>query len=151
MQRYVSDKTVVLFILLLTCFPCTAQETVPAVQPCRYELRLNLNEYSVFSSAAVLGLNHYGGELSFDLKMTKEGENIVWTVMFEDEKFLDLMKQRVAEKAVDLLSAVSDFGNLDKNSQIALQTVASLYAKINEAKNHPVADEKKFVPANQRD
>jgi hypothetical protein len=128
------------------CFPCIAQENVPDSQPCQYELRLNLNEYSVFSSAAVLGLNQYGGEISFDLKMAKEGENIVWTVMFEDEKFLDLMKQRVAEKAVDLLSAVSDFGNPDKNSQIALQTVASLYAKINEARNHPASDEKKIIP-----
>jgi len=119
---------------------------VSASQPCGYELRLNLNEYSVLSSAAVLGLNQYGGEISLNLKMTKEGENIVWTIRFEDEKMLDLMKQRVAEKAIDLLSAVSDFGNLDKNSQIALQTAASLYAKINDAGSHPATDEKKMIP-----
>jgi hypothetical protein len=146
MKRYVCKIIFVLFISVLMSFPCAAQESPTVSQPCQYELRLNLNEYSVFSSAAVLGLNQYGGEISFDLKMTKEGENILWILRFQDEKLLDLMKQRVAEKAVDLLSAVSDFGNLDKNSQIALQTVASLYAKINDARNHPMADEKEVIP-----
>jgi len=146
MKRYACKIIFDLFITVLICSPCAAQESLPASQPCQYELRLNLNEYSVFSSAAVLGLNQYGGEICFDLKMTKEGENILWILVFQDEKLLDLMKQRVAEKAVDLLSAIPDFGNLDKNSQIALQTVASLYAKINDAMNHPMADEKKIIP-----
>ncbi len=91
-------------------------------------------------------MNQYGGEISFHLKMTKEGENIVWTIKLEDEKMLGVMRQWLAEKAVDLLSAVSDFGNLDKNSQIALQTAASLYAKINDARLHPAADEKEIIP-----
>jgi len=146
MKRCICKTIFVLLVAVLMCFPCAAEENVSASQPCGYELRLNLNEYSVLSSAAVLGLGRYGGEISLNLKMTKEGENIVWTIRFEDEKMLDLMKQRVAEKAIDLLSAVSDFGNLDKNSQIALQTAASLYAKINDAESHPVTDEKKIIP-----
>ncbi|MCP4112934.1 MAG: hypothetical protein GY749_46645 [Desulfobacteraceae bacterium] len=103
-----------------------------------------MNEYSIFNDASAAGLKKYGGTIGFDLKIAKTGDNIFWTVTVHNAKLLRLLKYWVAEKSIDLLASISDFGNLDEKSQIALKMVRSLAVKIEAAQNQPIWDEITF-------
>jgi len=105
----------------------------------RYELKLNLNEFSILNNAIVAGLNKYGGDAEFKLKMAKEENEIFWTLMLANTRAIEVLGYYLAEKSADLIRIIN-FDNLDANGKIALNTIKSLSAKVEYAQSNPVWD-----------
>lgn len=115
------------------------QENKLTPQNPRYELKLNLNEFSVFNSSIMGGLKKYGGGADFCLRMTKEAEEIVWTVTITNPKLIEVLGYWAAEKSAELVNSLN-VDSLDAQSKLALNTVKSLNQKIAYAKDNPVWD-----------
>lgn len=115
------------------------QENDMATPQPRYELKLNLNEFSILNSAVVAGLNKYGGDAEFKLKMTKEENEIFWMLTLSNARAVEVLSYYLAEKSADLIKTIN-FDNLDANSKIALSTIKSLTAKVDYAQRNPVWD-----------
>ena len=115
------------------------QENKLTPQSPQYELKLNLNEFSVLNSSIMGGLQKYGGGADFCLRMTKEAEEIVWTVTITDPKLIEVLTYWAAEKSAELVNSLN-VDSLDAQSKLALNTVKSLNQKIAYAKDNPVWD-----------
>lgn len=105
----------------------------------RYELKLNLNEFSVFNSSIMGGLKKYGGGADFCLRMTKEAEEIVWTVTITDPKLIEVLTYWAAEESAELLNSLN-IDSLDADGKLSLNAIKSLNEKISNAKKNPVWD-----------
>lgn len=148
MRRYCRHRLYV-FLLVLVGFSFGAArssageeekaENKLSPQRPRYELKLNLNEYSVLNSSMIDGLKKYGGGAEFSLRMAKEGEEIVWTVTITNPKLMEVLDYWTAEKSAELVKAV-DVHNLDAKSKLALATMKSLNERIAYARENPVYD-----------
>ena len=92
------------------------------------------------------GLLKYGGSGDFQLKMAKEGSNVVWNVTIDNPRLMELLGIFVGEKTIKLVQSI-DPNNLDPNQKIALDAIKSLSQKLEFAQKHPVWDSLKLSGA----
>jgi hypothetical protein len=102
-----------------------------------YALYLNLHEFSVLNAAEVEGLHKYGGSADFKVRMAIEGTNIVWSVTTDNARQIEVWGIYVGEKAVNLIRDMS-LQEVDANSRIAMQAIASLGQKLEFAQKNPI-------------
>jgi len=146
MREYCKERLFVVLIFF-TCLPLSILESSAKgeeklknkliTQDPRYELELNLNEFSVLNSSVVGGVKKYGGEAEFGLKMTKKGDEIVWTVTITNPKLIEVLGYWTAEKSAELVNSL-DINNLDATSKLALATMKSLNEKVTYAQKNPL-------------
>lgn len=105
----------------------------------RYEIKLNLKEFSVLNSAARLGVAKYGGNADFAVRLANNNNDVVWTVTITNPKLIEMWEYWMAEKTSELVNLL-DFDNLDTASKAALETVKSVNAKIAQARANPIWD-----------
>ena len=108
-----------------------------------FSFRLNLNEFSILNVSEMDGLMKYGGSGDFQLKMAKEGSNVVWNVTVDNPRLMELLGIFVGEKTMKLVQTL-DPNNLDPNQKIALEAIKSLSRKLEEAQKNPVWDSVKL-------
>jgi hypothetical protein len=108
-------------------------------KPQKFILKLNLNEFSILNVSEMDGLLKYGGSGDFQLKMAKEGSNVVWNVTVENPRLMELLGIFVGEKTMKLVQSL-DPNNLDPNQKPALKAIKSLSRKLEEAQKNPVWD-----------
>ena len=89
------------------------------------------------------GLLKYGGSGEFQLKMAKEGSNVVWNVTVDNPRLMELLGIFVGEKTMKLVQTL-DPNNLDPNQKLALEAIKSLSRKLEEAQKNPVWDSVKL-------
>lgn len=147
MRRYLKEGSCV-FLIVLIYFFCNAvqvsakeekQDNKLTPQKPRYEFKLNLNEFSLFHSAIVGGLKKYGGGTEFNLRMAKQGDEIVWAVTISNPRIIERLNYYIADKSADLVTAINA-DSLDHNSKIELKAMKSLIGKVNYGQNNPIWD-----------
>ena len=85
------------------------------------------------------GLLKYGGSGEFQLKMAKEGSNVVWNVTIDNPRLMELLGIFIGEKTMKLVQSL-DPNNLDPNQKLALEAIKSLMQKMEFAQKNPVWD-----------
>jgi hypothetical protein len=146
-KRYFEQKLYT-FLIVLICFSFNAvqasakeekQENKLTPQNPRYEFKFSLNEFSIFHSAIVGGLKKYGGGAEFNLRMAKQGDEIVWAVTISNPRIIESLNYYIADKSADLITAINA-DSLDSKSRIELKAAKSLIGKVNYGQNNPVWD-----------
>jgi len=105
----------------------------------RYEVALNLNEFSLLHSSLVAGLNRYGGGILFDMEISKAGGEIIWAIGSNNPRFIDVLEHYLAEKSTDLIESINP-DDLDDQSRITLKAMKSVVQKVNFARANPIWD-----------
>ena len=108
-----------------------------------YALKLTLNEFSILNVSQMDGLLMYGGSGDFQLKMVKEGNNVVWNVTVDNPRLMELLGIFIGEKTMKLVQSL-DPNKIDSNQRIALETIKSLSLKLEAAHKNPVWDSVKL-------
>ena len=108
-----------------------------------YVLNLNLNEFSILNVSEMDGLLKYGGSGDFQLRMAKEGNEVVWTVTISSSRLMELLAIFVGERTIKLVQAI-DASSIDANQKLALQAIKSLTQKLESAQKNPVWDSVKL-------
>lgn len=104
--------------------------------PPSFSLRFTLPEFSFLHSAAVVGVNRYGGEADFRVKLIKEGEELFTDVTLADQRLLDVWALWMAERTSSVVGD-SDLAALSAESRVALALAKSVNAKLTEARQRP--------------
>ena len=105
----------------------------------RYELTLSADEFSVLHSAALSGVNKYGGDADFRVRITRVGDDPVWLVTVTDPRLIEIWGYWMAEKTAELVGAV-DIDHLDDGARRAFHVVQLTNAKLAQAKANPIWD-----------
>lgn len=126
-----------IILLVFFCGIAFAEEAKTLSSPPRYELKLNLAEFSVLNSAAKFGIGKYGGTADFGIRLAKDGNDMVWTVTITNPRLMEVWELWMAEKTTELVNLL-DFNNLDTTSKTALDTAKSVNAKITQARANPI-------------
>ncbi len=105
----------------------------------RHELRLNLQEFSILNSSILLGINKYGGDATFAVRIAKSGNDVTYTIAIQNPKLMEIIGYWAAEKSAELLNSV-DFNNLNGKDKLSLEVTKSLNAKIKYAQENPIWD-----------
>ncbi len=133
---------VVIIALLTILLSGRASEPMASASTPRYVFKLTLSEFSILNAAEVDGLMKYGGGSSFMLTMSKEGNDVVWTVTIDNPRLMELVGIFVGEKAVKLVQGL-DLDKIDPGEKIALQAIKTLSQKLEAAQKNPVWDKVK--------
>jgi len=108
-----------------------------SLQSPRYEVHLNLVEFSILHSAAAAGVEQYGGTADFDVRLERDGEQLAWTVTIEDPRLIKVWTYWMNEKTADIVNA-TDFSELTGESEVALRTAQAVNAKLAQARANPI-------------
>jgi hypothetical protein len=108
-----------------------------------YVLKLALDEFSILNVSEMDGLLKYGGSGDFQLKMAKEGDNVVWIVTIDNPRLMELLGIFLGERTIRLVQNI-DAKNLDPNQKIALEAIKSLSQKLELAQKNPLWDSLKL-------
>jgi len=119
--------------------PTLASEGVHYSTNSHHVMKLTLNEFSVLNVSEMDGLLKYGGSGDFQLKMAKEGSNVVWNVTVDSPRLMELLGVFVGEKTIKLVQSL-DPSNIDPNQKMALEAIKSLSQKLEEAQKNPFWD-----------
>lgn len=143
-KQYLFITFTTIFIIVINVHISIAQEdgrpaNKLAPQNPRYEIKLNLNEFSFLNSALVDGLDKYSGIAEFDLKIGKEGDNVFWTLSISNAQLIDVLGIYIAEKSLSIIKTI-DIDNIDTQGKIAMRVAKSLSGKVDYAKKNPVWD-----------
>jgi hypothetical protein len=126
---------------LLTPYSLAGQETPRensmAYPRPHYALKLTLNEFSILNAAEVDGLLKYGGSGDFQLRMAKEGNEVVWTVTIDNPRMMELLGIFVGEKTLKLVQGL-DPNRIELNEKIALEAIKTLSQKLEYAQKNPL-------------
>jgi hypothetical protein len=109
----------------------------------RYEVKLDMNEFSLLNSSIVDGINKYGGTIEFDLKIAKEENETGWTVTTGNRVLIEVLGQYIAEKSIGVLKSI-DPENLNSNAKMAFKVVKSLAEKLEYTQKNPIWDIVKY-------
>lgn len=101
-----------------------------------YTLLLSLNEFSILNVSEMDGLLKYGGSGDFRLRMTKEGNEVMWTVTIDNPRLMELLGVFVGEKTIKLVQEL-DVEHLNPTHKIALGSIKSLTQKLEYARLNP--------------
>lgn len=104
--------------------------------PPSFALRFTLPEFSFLHSAAVVGVNRYGGEADFRVKLIKDGEELFTDVTLGDQRILDVWSLWMAERTSSVVGD-SDLGALSAESRVALALAKAVNAKLADARLRP--------------
>lgn len=124
---------------LLLLVDGTHSNDFTSAQTPHYELQLTLLEFSMLHGAGVTGVNKYGGDAEFKVKLSKVKDEIVTTVTIRNPRLLDVWIFWMKERTSDLVN-VNDIEKLDENGKLALRTAKSLNVKLAKAKENPFWD-----------
>lgn len=143
-KRYLDISLTILIILSWNAVLSLAQqkgkwENNFTPQLPRYELKLNLNEFSVLNGSALLGITKYGGEAEYTVKMAKVESDVLWTVTTANLRLMEAWSYWIAEKSLDLVHSI-DADSLDFNNRLSLKTIKSLSSKVTDAQQNPLWD-----------
>jgi len=108
-------------------------------KPPTYEISLNLNEYTVFNAAEVDGLLKYGGSGDFQLRMAKEGNEVIWNITIKNPRQMEVLRIYLGEEAIKLIPN-TDPSNFDAKNRLMLGAVKSLGTKLDYAQKNPIWD-----------
>lgn len=106
----------------------------------KYVLKLTLSEFSILIASEVDGLVKYGGIVDFQLKMAKEGDDVVWIVTIDNPRIMELLGIFVGEKTVKLVQGL-DPDNIGMDEKTAFAAIRTLSQKIEFAQKSPIYDE----------
>ncbi len=115
------------------------QPSACSAKPGRYEVKLDLKEFSILNAAARLGVGKYGGTADFAATVAKDGNDVVWTVRIDNPRLIEVWEYWMTEKTAELVNLL-DFENLDPSGKSALATAKSINAKIARARANPIWD-----------
>ena len=104
-----------------------------------YELKLNFNEFSILNSSIMGGLKKYGGGAEFNIRMAKEGDEMVWTIRITNQKLIEVLGYWTAEKSAQLINSL-DTNNLDAAAKLTLGSMKSVNQKVAHAQTSPKWD-----------
>lgn len=145
MRRYFK-QTLYIFFTVFICFSFCGgkssaneeekQENTLIPQNPWYELKLNFNEFSILNSSIMGGLKKYGGGAEFNIRMAKEGDEIVWTLTITNPKLLEVLFYWTAEKSAELINSL-DTNNFDDATKLTLATMKSVNQKVAHAQTSP--------------
>jgi hypothetical protein len=109
-------------------------------EPPRFALRLSLPEFSVLSNSAASAVGRYGGQVPFQVELSRSAAGeVVWSVTVEDPRLMRAWSRWVADKSLDLIKTLNA-DSLDAESRLALKTVQSLSAKLERSEASPIWD-----------
>ena len=111
-------------------------QDVPGAELSQQSINLNFNEYSVLNGALVTGLNKFGGEIYYAIKMANTGEEINWILTTSDPSVLDKLSFFLQGK-FDEWQSEAKAEPANENVVSALDVVNALLEKVNEAKADP--------------
>ncbi len=114
------------------------EHSLPPAKP-HFVLSLTLNEFSILNVSERDGLLKYGGSGEFQLRMAKEGDDVVWNVTIDNPRLMELLGIFLGEKTMKLVQSL-DPNNLDPNQKVALEAIKSLTQKMDYAQKNPVWD-----------
>ena len=134
-----SKNLMAIILLVFLCGRGFAEEAKTLSSPPRYELKLNLVEFSVLNSAAKFGVNKYGGTADFSVRLMRDNNDVAWVITITDPRLIEIWGFWMAEKTTELVNLL-DFNNLDSNSKEAVRIVKSVNAKIAQAQSNPIWD-----------
>lgn len=108
--------------------------------PPRFQFSVNLLEFSVLNSSAVSAVSRYGGEVDFDVKMSRNPKgDVVWNVTVENPRLIKAWSHWVAEKSLELIKSLNA-DSLNQEGKQALRTIQSLSSKLEQADAQPLWD-----------
>jgi hypothetical protein len=131
-------------LIYLVCLWClcgsvtllAAESSAPLSLP-QYSLQLSLNEFSILSAAEVDGLLKYGGSGDFKVTMAKAGNEVLWTVVIDNPRQMELLGIFVGEKTVKIVQGLNP-NSIDPSEKIALEAIKSLTQKMEFAQKNPL-------------
>lgn len=129
----------VIAVAVIMCQAALGAESGAATVRPHHTLRLTLNEFSILNVSEMDGLMKYGGSGDFQLRMAKEGNEVIWIVTIDNPRLAELLPVFVAEKTVKLLQSL-DVQNISPDQKIALEAVKSLTQKLEFAQKNPSWD-----------
>ena len=134
------DLTITKYLLMMFAVAAyyvttAASETEPVTR--HYTIQLTLNEFSILNAAEVDGLRKYGGTADFRVLMAPDGTNVTWAVTTDNPRQIEVWGIYVGEKAVGLMGEMS-LQQIDANSRVAMQAIASLGQKLESAQKNPI-------------
>ena len=104
-----------------------------------HTLHLTLNEFSILNVSEMDGLVKYGGSGDFQLRMAKEGTEVIWTVTIDSPRLMELLGVFVGEKTMKLVQDL-DVEHISPTHKIALESVKTLTQKLEQARLNPTWD-----------
>jgi len=113
-----------------------AEGSAPLSLP-QYSLQLSLNEFSILSASEVDGLLKYGGSGDFKVTMAKVGNEVIWTVVIDNPRQMELLGIFVGEKTVKIVQGLNP-NSIDPGEKIALEAIKSLTQKMEFAQKNPL-------------
>jgi len=102
-----------------------------------YQVHLQSYEYPVFSQAVFSGVNKYGGELGYDINVSKTDNNIKCVIDIKDEKKLQAIKYCVSELSLQVLNEINETGNISKATSEKISLLSSVSQKLDHALANP--------------
>jgi hypothetical protein len=128
-----------LILGLLTSAVAAAQDDEDPSRPTvpSYKIRLSLSEFSVLHGAAVTGVDTYGGDADFQLKLIKDGQDVFSEVTIQNPRLLEVWGLWMAEWTSRLVSTI-DAHRLDSTGQMALDLAKAVTLKLQEVKKSPI-------------
>ena len=108
-------------------------------EPPRYELRLSLVEFSMLHGSAVTGVSKYGGDAEFEIKLVKEGEEVVTLVTIENPRLIEVWVYWMNERTAEIVN-LSDFDNLPESNRVSMKVAQAVNAKLARSKENPIWD-----------
>lgn len=131
-------KSIFVLCIILSSMIAQATETPFKAHPPSYELNLSLNEYSMFNSTVVNGLNQHKGTVEFNLQMTTTEHAVIWKLYMDDPRIIQIIQKWIADESIRLIQSIQDFKQLDQRNQIALNAIKSLSFKLNRSIKNPI-------------
>src|ERR1022692_1890740 len=124
-DRFMRQRVLTFFVAVTCAAFIRAAEADFPPKPPKFILKPNLNEIFILNVSEMDGLLKYGGSGDFQLKMAKEGSNVVWNVTVDNPRLMELLGIFVGEKTMKLVQSL-DPNNLDPNQKIVLEAIKPL-------------------------
>jgi len=102
-----------------------------------YQVYLQSYEYPVFSQAVFSGVNKYGGELGYDINVSKTNNGIMCAIDVKDDKKLQAIKYCVSELSLQVLNEIDGTGSISKATSEKISLLKSVIQKLDYALANP--------------